>query len=337
MHYAFHRRSTVKLAIAASIAALVHMPALAQSAGWPDRPIKLVVTYPPGGVDVGARVLAEKMSQTLGQAIVVENRPGAAGAIGAKQVAQSPADGYTMMIASFGNLVSNRLVPNEIDYDPVKDFRLVGLFARGSYVLAVPSGSHLRSVQQLVDELKAKPDSLTYGTASAGSPQELAALLFQQRTGTQMRAIPYKGGSSAMSDLVAGTIDMVFDTEPSVLPLVKSGRLRALGVTSAQRSPSLPDVPTLSSFASVGLAGYDFTSWAGFAFPAGTSDAIVKRASEALAAAMAQPDVQSRLRTAGFDPATAGSQQTTELLRDDLAKWKAVMNRAQCGTTAGKC
>lgn len=325
---------TRRTAIAASLLSMAQLPAWAageaSDAAWPDRPVKLIVPFPPGGIDAAARIVGEGLAKRLGQSIVVENRPGAAGTVGTRAAAQSKADGYTMFSGTMSTLVTGPIMNPAVGYDPVKDFTPVGLFARLSYVLAVPVTSRFQSVEQLVEHLRKNPGSVAYSTAGPGTPQDLSGMLFQQLTGTSMRAIPYKGGASAMPDLVSGVVDLSFDLESSVAPLVQGGRLRALGVTSPDALASLPGVKPIREAAVPGLDKFQVTSWGGLFFPAGVPAAHVEKLSKALAEVLAEPGVQQRLLGAGFAPLFTTPQQAADRVASELKHWSAVFANAGC-------
>jgi tripartite-type tricarboxylate transporter receptor subunit TctC len=325
-----------RTALAASLLSLTQVPAWASPGGgdasvaWPDRPIKLIVPFPPGGIDAAARIVSEGLGKRLGQTIVVENKPGAAGTLGTRGVAQSKADAYTMLAGTMSTLVTGPIMSSAVGYNPVQDFEPVGLFARLSYVLAVPVTSPFQSVEQLVAHLRKNPDSLAYSTAGPGTPQDLSATLFQQLTGTSMRAIPYKGGASAIPDLVSGVVDLSFDLESSVVPLVQGGRLRALGVTSPEALLSLPGVKPVREAPVAGLSGFQVTSWGGLFFPAGVPKPAVEKLSKALSEVLAEEGVQQRLRGAGFAPMFTTPAQAAERVRSEIQHWTAVFAKAGC-------
>ena len=328
MTFSISRRT----AIAASLLSIAQAPTWANTGAgtWPAQPVKLIVPFPPGGIDAAARIVSEGLAKRLGQPIVVENRPGAAGTVGTRAVAQAKADGYTLLAGTMSTLVTGPVMNPAVGYQPVQDFAPVGLFARLSYVLAVPVTSPFQSVEQLVEHLRKNPDSLAYSTAGPGTPQDLSAMLFQQLTGTSMRAIPYKGGASAMPDLVSGVVDLSFDLESSVAPLVQGGRLRALGVTSPDALQSLPGVKPVREAKVPGLSGFQVTSWGGLFMPAGAPQAAVDRLSKALSEVLAEEGVQQRLRGAGFAPLFTTPEQAAQRVRSEIEHWTAVFTKAGC-------
>lgn len=293
---------------------------------WPAKPIKYIVPFAPGGVSDGvARLVAQHLSERLGQPVIVDNRPGVSGILGTQVAARSPADGYTLMGGTITTHAVNPFFTKSLGYDPVADFVPVNLVGMVSNVLVVPSASRFNSVAQVIAELKAKPESLTYGTAGAGTSQHLSGQLFENITQTRMRQIIYKGGSQAMVDLVGGQIDMVFETVAAARPMIDGKRVKALGITSAKRQPGLPDVPTL---AEAGVPNFEMQSWQGVFAPAATPKPIVDRLGREIAAVVALPDVQAKLRGLGVEPDGRSSEAFTAFQRAEIAKWGKVIKDA---------
>ena len=300
--------------------------ALAQSPTWPTKPIKYVVPFAPGGVSDGvARLIAQHLGDKLGQPVVIENKPGVSGIVGTQTVARSPADGYTIIGGTITTHAVNPFFTKNLGYEPVKDFVPVNLIGMVSNVLVVPTGSRFNSTQQIIAELKAKPDSLTYGTAGPGTSQHLSGQLFQSITDTHMRQIAYKGGSQAMIDLVGGQIDMVFETVAAARPMIDGKRVKVLAVTAKNRLPNMPDTPSL---AEVGVPGFEMQSWQGVFAPAGTPKSIVDRLGKELAAIVAMPDVKEKLRNFGVEPDGRTSEKFSEFQRAEIAKWGKVIKDA---------
>ena len=320
-------------ACATAIAALTFlgaaaMPVRAQSVppAWPVKPVKYVVPFSPGGVSDGvARLMALHLGEKLGQPVIVENKPGVSGILGTQAVARAAADGYTLMGGTITTNAVNPFFTKNLGYEPIKDFVPVSLVGMVSNVLVVPQESRFSSVQQIITELKAKPDSLTYGTAGAGTSQHLSGQLFQSITGTRMRQIVYKGGSQAMVDLVGGQIDMVFETVAAARPMIDGKRVKVLGVTSKNRLPALPGVPSLDE---AGVPGFEMQSWQGVFAPAGTPRAVVDRLGREIAAIVATPDVQDRLRNLGVEPDGRGSEAFAGFQRAEITKWGKVIKDA---------
>ena len=297
-----------------------------QPPAWPAKPIKFVVPFAPGGVSDGvARLMAQHLGDRLGQAVVVDNKPGVSGILGTQVVARSPADGYTLMGGTITTHAVNPFFTKTLGYDPIKDFVPLSLIGMVSNVLVVPADSRFSTVQQIIAELKAKPDSLTYGTAGAGTSQHLSGQLFQGITGTRMRQIIYKGGSQAMVDLVGGQIDMVFETVAAAKPMMDGKRVKVLGVTAKAPLASLPGVPTL---AEAGVPGFEMQSWQGVFAPAGTPKPIADRLAKELAAVIALPDVQARLRSMGVEPDGRGGAAFADFQLAEVAKWGKVIKDA---------
>lgn len=312
---------------ALSIACIVITGAsLAQSQPWPTKPIKYVVPFAPGGVSDGvARLIAQHLGDKLGQPVVIENKPGVSGIVGTQAVARSPADGYTIIGGTITTHAVNPFFTKNLGYEPVKDFVPVNLIGMVSNVLVVPTGSRFNSTQQIIAELKAKPDSLTYGTAGPGTSQHLSGQLFQSITDTHMRQIAYKGGSQAMIDLVGGQIDMVFETVAAARPMIDGKRVKVLAVTAKNRLPNMPDTPSL---AEVGVPGFEMQSWQGVFAPAGTPKPIVDRLGKELAAIVAMPDVKEKLRNFGVEPDGRTSEKFSEFQRAEITKWGKVIKDA---------
>jgi tripartite-type tricarboxylate transporter receptor subunit TctC len=299
--------------------------AISQSA-WPNKPIKYVVPFAPGGVSDGvARLISQQLTERLGQPVVVENRPGVSGILGTQVVAKAPADGYTIMGGTITTHAVNPFFTKALGYDPVKDFAPVSLVGMVSNVLVVPTSSRFNSVAQVIAEVKANPDYFTYGTAGAGTSQHLSGQLFQSITGTKLRQIVYKGGSQAMTDLVGGQIDMVFETVAAAKPMVDSKRVKILGVTSKNRLASLPGVPTI---AEAGVPGFEMQSWQGIFAPAGTPTVIVDRLAKEIAAILATAEVQEKLRTMGVEPDGRLAAQFSEFQQAEMVKWAKVIKEA---------
>ena len=300
--------------------------AQAQVQPWPTKPIKYVVPFATGGVSDGvARLVAQHLGERLGQPVVIDNRPGVSGILGTQVVARSAPDGYTLMGGTITTHAVNPFFTKNLGYDPVKDFIPLNLVGMVSNVLVVPIDSRFNSVSQVIAELKAKPDSLTYGTAGSGTSQHLSGQLFQNLTQTRMRQIIYKGGSQAMVDLVGGQIDMVFETVAAARPMIDGKRVKMLGVTSSRRLPSLSSVPTL---AEAGVPNFEMQSWQGVFAPAGTPKAIAERLGREIAAVVAMPDVQEKLRNLGVEPDGRQVAAFTAFQEAEMVKWRKVIQDA---------
>jgi tripartite-type tricarboxylate transporter receptor subunit TctC len=286
------------LALAAGAAA---GPAAAQA--WPSRPLHIVVPYPPGGpVDLSARLVAPKLQQALGQAVVVDNKPGAGGNIGADFVAKSAPDGYTLVMGAIATHAINAALYRNLPYDPVRDFRHVALLVQVPNVLVVNTSVPARSVAELTQYARQNPGKLNFASGSTGSTGHLAGELFKQMTGTDMTHVPYKGAAPAVADLLAGRVELMFDNLASAAPNIRAGKVRALAVTTLRRAASLPDLPTLDES---GLKGFDMSTWWGLMAPAATPEPIVQRLASESRSILAFADIAERWRQMGSEPPSA--------------------------------
>ena len=311
-------RSRIGLSLAL-LAAVVVIPASAQT--YPNRTIRVVATFPPGGAtDALARIVAQKLHERLGQPAVVENRVGGGGNIGADFVAKAEPDGYTLLIGGVPHAISVSLFP-KLTYDFTRDLAPVTNLAVFPSMIVVHPSLPVKSVKELITLAKSRPGQLNYGGTHA-SPNHLAMELLNSQGGVKIVLISYKGTGQIVSDLVAGHVQIASMGFPAALPMVKAGRLRALAVTSAQRSALLPEVPTVSES---GLPGYDVTSWYGLFAPAGTPDAIVTRLSSEMAAQFKSPDVTKRLSALGAEAAIMPPAELASFLREDIKKWAVVV------------
>lgn len=311
---------------ALSSALTASTPALA-ARPYPERPVTLVVGYAAGGAtDIVARLMAKSLSETLGQTFVVENKTGANSNIGAEIVSRAAPDGYTLYMGSIANTI-NRTLYSQLNYDFIKDFKPVGLVATIPNILVVNPKVPVKTVQEYIAYAKAHPGKLTCASSGSGSSIHLSCELFKMETGTDILHVPYRGSGPAVADLLGGQVDSMFDNLPSSLPHVQAGKLRAIGVTSPQRLPSTPDVPTL---AESGLAGFDVESWFGLVAPAGTPQPVIARLSEALNQALASPALQASYQQSGFyAPAMPNTPETfSKKIDSEIAKWGAVVKRA---------
>lgn len=314
------RRAMVMAAAIAPLA-LAH----AQATGYPERPVSLVVPYAPGGpTDAMARLLAAGLRTELGGApVIVENRAGAGANIGADHVARAAADGYTVLFGTSAPLAINVSLYSKINYDPVKSFAPVIQIGHLPNVLVVHPSVPATNVRELIALARAQGSKLSYASSGSGASSHLAGVLFNQRAGTDIQHIPYKGTGPALNDLVGGQVSMAFTDVLTALPHIKSGRLRALGVTTAARSRILPDVPTVME---QGVADYDVSVFFGIVAPAGTPAAIVQRLNAAFAATLKQPDVHRRLEEQGLEIASAQRpEQLGAFIQAEVGKWREVV------------
>jgi tripartite-type tricarboxylate transporter receptor subunit TctC len=316
--------------IAAMALALLfaHGLACAQSASYPSKPIHLVVGFPAGGAsDVAARALAQKMSERMGRPMIVDNNPGAASNIGADQVAKAAPDGYTVLFGTI-SLAINPGLYQKLSYDPLKDLAAVAQVSSAPFLLVVTPKSPINSVKELLALARSKTGAakIDYATAGNGSGSHLFMELFASLAGIQLSHIPYKGAAPAMNDVLGGQVPLTFDNIITTLPLVKAGRLRALAVSSAQRSKAAPDIPTL---AEAGVPGYDATSWFGLFVPAGTPQELINRLSSETAEALKDAKVRDALLAVGSEPVGTGPQAFDAFFRAEVEKWARVVRDAK--------
>jgi tripartite-type tricarboxylate transporter receptor subunit TctC len=289
---------------------------------WPSRPIRMVVPLSPGGfADVPGRILAARLSSSLGYNVFVENRPGAGGTIGADFVAKSAPDGYTLLFTGTPHVIS-AWIYKKLPYDALKDFEPVALVASGPYVLVVNPQLPVHSIPELIAAAKAQPGKIDYASSGNGSAQHLVSALFASMAGIELNHVPYKGSGPAMQDLLGGQVKVSFAGIPNVLPHVKAGRLRALAVSTPQRSPDLPDVPTA---AEAGVPGYQATLWLNLAAPAGTPGDIVQRIYAETARALQDAELQQNFRSAGVEASPMSPQELAGFMRAEYEKWGKVV------------
>jgi tripartite-type tricarboxylate transporter receptor subunit TctC len=311
----------------AAAAALAAAALLAHAQPWPAKPVRVVVPYPPGGpVDVSARLLAPGLQAALGQPVLVENKPGAGGNIGADFVAKSAPDGYTLVMGAIATHAINPALYQNFPYDPLKDFRHVTLVVQVPNVLIVNNDVPAKSVRELVALAKQRPGRLDFASGSTGSTGHLAGEMFKLMTGTFMVHIPYKGAPPAVADLMAGRVHLMFDNLASALPNVKAGKVRALAVTTMKRSSFLPELPTLDES---GLKGFDMTTWWGVMAPAKTPQAAVERLSAEILKAMDAPEVRERLRNMGSEPPAVRTPEAfSAFVASELKTYAALVKRS---------
>ena len=309
--------------LVAALAAL--LPGLAPAQTYPSKPLKIIVGFPPGGAsDVAARTVGAKMAERLGQPIVVENKAGAASNIGSEFVARSPADGYTLLLGTISLSVNPSLYP-KLAYDPLKDFEAVGQVCSSPFLLVVHPSSPYKSVADLVAGAKASASPVLYATAGSGSGSHLFMEYFAASAGVKLQAVPYKGAAPAMNDVLAGAVGLTFDNIITTLPLAKSGRLRALAISSRDRSPIAPEIPSLRE---LGVANFDGSAWFGFFVPAGTPADIVRRLNEETQFALKDAGVKDRLLSLGCEPTPGSAADYGRFFRAEVQKWGKVVRDA---------
>jgi len=303
--------------------ALVATQGRAQTLRYPDRPVKVVVAFAPGGNnDVPVRIVAARLSELWGQPLVVDNRPGAGGSVGSDFVARAPADGYTLLNCNSATHGVNPALNKKLPYDPVKQFSAIALIGSAPNVLLVPAASPLHTLPEFVAQAKAKPGALAVATAGIGSTQHFSLELMKSMTATDIVHVPYKGGSLALADLIGGQVQAAITGLPTALQALKAGKVRALAVTSGERSKLLPELPT---FAEVGLAGYEVSTWTGLCAPAGTPRTVVDKLAEDVHRALATPEVRQQLLDAGVEPRVTSSSWLAEHIAAEVAKYSRIV------------
>ena len=306
-------------------AALAGSSAFANAQAYPTRPIRLVVPYPAGGGgDLLARPLAQSLTETLGQQVIVENRGGAGGNLGMELVAKSPPDGYTLVLGLTAQFAVNPSLYPKLPYDPAKDFAPVTLLVRNPYVLSVHPTLPARSVKELIALAKARPGQLAFSSAGNGSGAHLCGEIMKTMAGIKIVHVPYKGAAPAMTDLIAGQVQFSFLSWRSSGPQVKSGRLRALGVSTANRSPALPDLPAIAE----SLPGYDLPVWYGVAAPAGTPREIIARLNTEILRMLATPDFRQRMEADAAEPIGGTPEQFGDYIRSEIVKYAKVVKES---------
>jgi tripartite-type tricarboxylate transporter receptor subunit TctC len=303
--------------------ALVALSPLAALAQYPDRPVKLIVPFPPGGgTDAAARIIAGAMSDQLGQPMVVENRGGAAGAIGAQAVVDAAPDGYTLFFATTGTMAINQHLYSKLRHNPLTDFTPVATLASFPNVVVVHPSVPARTMRELIDLARSRNGGLTYGSSGAGSSSHLAAVMLESATGVKLTHVPYKGTAPALTDFLSGRIDLMIDNITTHAPLALQGKTRALAVTGRVRSPQLPDVPTV---AEAGVPGYDVTIWYALLGPARLPANVVDLLYRRVSVVMGQDKVKEALARIGTDPMLQSPDELARLVREESAKWGEIV------------
>jgi tripartite-type tricarboxylate transporter receptor subunit TctC len=301
--------------------------AAARDAAYPNRPLRLIVPYPPGaGTDFTAREVGAQFSKVLGQPVVIDNRPGGAATLGHNVAAKSAPDGYTLLLATTGGMVSGpALMGKKIPYDPLKDFEHVGLATYVPYSLVLAANVPAKDMRELIDLAKAQPGKLNFGSPGVGTPNHLGGAQLMTLTGIQMVHVPYKGGAPLVADLLGGQIQLGFQGLVQVLPLHRSGRLRIVGIGHPQRLKSVPDIPAIAET----IPGFYNTGWWGIVAPAGTPKPIVEKLNAIMVKAIATPEMTQRFESNGLEIASSTPEGYRELIRNDLDMWKKLIRQAK--------
>ncbi|MGH6609813.1 MAG: Bug family tripartite tricarboxylate transporter substrate binding protein [Burkholderiaceae bacterium] len=320
------RREKLFRFLAAAVLTIASSSAHAQT--WPSKPVRIIVPFPPAGTtDIVARSLGAELQKMWGQPVIVENRAGAGGNVGAEAVSKSPNDGYTLLMGTVGTHAINAPLfaqaGNKMPFDPVKDFVPITLAAGVPNVMVINPKVPVNSVSEFIAYAKANPGKLNMASSGNGTSIHLTGELFKTQTGTYMLHLPYRGSAPAITDLLAGNTDVMFDNLPSALPHIKGGKLKALAVTSRERSPALPDVPTIEEAAK--LKGFDASSWFGLFAPAGTPRAVVDKIQADVAKALSVPEVRERFMAQGAQPSGMTSDQFAAFIRNETDKWTKVV------------
>ncbi|HXU50993.1 MAG TPA: tripartite tricarboxylate transporter substrate binding protein [Casimicrobiaceae bacterium] len=318
----FARRMTRAALAALGVAiACLALPALAADA-WPTKPVKIVVPSPPGdGSDLTARVVADKLQAAFGQPFIVENKPGAGGVVAAELVAHSAPDGYTLIMGNAGSHGINAAVYTKLSYDAVASFAPISMISYSPNVLVVNPASPIHTVQDLISAARAKPGAIDFASGGQGSSAHMSMELFKYLTKTDLHHIPYKGATPALTDIIAGTVPLGFFNLPPAIGHIHSGKVRALAVTTAERWPALPDVPTV---AEAGVPGFETVAWFGLLAPAATPRPIVERLATEIRKIVAMPEVKARIEGTGAKEVGSTPEEFAKRIHDDVAKWKRV-------------
>lgn len=316
-----NRRQIIGLAAAA-----MSLPALAQTSSFPQRPVRIVVPYTTGGSnDVIARLLAQQLQEAWGQPVVVENKPGAAGNIGASDIAKSAPDGHSLLLTNINIVSMNPGLIANMPFDPQKDFAPISLLGTTALALVVHPSVPANNVRELIDLARKGPGRLNYASSGNGSPQHMSAEMFKAMTKTSLTHIPYRGAAPAVNDLLAGQVQVTVGVVNQLIPHIRAGKLKALGVTTRKRLAQMPDVPTLDE---AGVPGYESEIWLGLAAPAGTPPAIIEQINQAVRKAMASADVVSKLQSQGIDVMVSSPDQMRQRGLEDLKRWGDIIRTA---------
>jgi tripartite-type tricarboxylate transporter receptor subunit TctC len=302
-------------------ATLAAFPAVAQ--GYPAKPIRLIVPYPPGGpTDLVGRAIGQKITEAWGQQVVVENRAGAASAVGTEVAARSPADGYTLLLGTSAGFCINPALGGKIPYDPERDFVPISLLVINPQILVVHPSLPVTSVKSLIALAKSRPGQINYASVGNASPQHLGMEMLKRMAGIDMLHVPYKGTAPAVTDILAGNVSLMFNSMPSVLQQHHAGRLRGIAVGSAKRSPAAPDIPTVSE---AGLPGFEYVTWYGLFVPAGTPREIVSRLNGQIVKILADPELAKRFAGQGAEPQSTTGEQLAQYRRAEYERWRKLI------------
>ena len=314
----------VKIIFRIGLALCTALPACAFAQAYPAQAIRIIVPFTPGtGMDIIARTVGPKLSERLGQPVIIENKPGASGNIGAEMVARSAPDGYTVMITANTMLIAASLYRN-VPYNPLTDFAPISLAAWGTLMLVANPGTNIDGVADLIARAKAQPGKITYGSPGIGTPHHMSMELFKDLTGTNLLHVPYKGSAGAVTDLLSGQINVMFLPIHVAMPYVKAGRLKALAVGSARRHPNAPDLPTLQE---TGVRGAEVDMWYAFMAPKGTPAPSVAKLDAELRSILAEPEIKANFDKQGMDAASSTPDELNALMRRDYARWAAVIKK----------
>ncbi len=318
--------STCRRGLLAAAAACALLPGLAAAQAFPSKPITIIVPFAAGGTtDILARIIAQGMGAELGQSVVVDNRAGAGGNIGGQVAARAPADGYTLFMGTVGTHAINAALYKKMPFDPVKDFAPLTRVANVPNLLVANPAQPFKTVQELIAYAKANPGKINFGSSGSGSSIHLSGELFKSMAKVDMQHVPYKGSAPAVTDLLGNQIAIMFDNMPSAIQHVRSGRLRAIAVTTARRSPELPDVPTI---AEAGVPGYEATSWFGMFAPAATPAPVVAQLNATIVKVLAQPDIRKKLAEQGAEAAGETPAQFADFIQKESVKWGKVVKES---------
>ena len=307
--------------------ALALLAGLAGAQAFPNKPVKFIVPFPPGGgAESTARLVAQKLSERLGQAVVVETKPGAGGNIGTEFVARSPKDGYTMLLATSGMSIQPHLA--RLGWDPIKDFAPIGLIASYALVIAAHPSVSAQNLPDLVSQAKTNPGKISYGSSGSGGPLHMGAELFSHQAGIKLLHVPYKGNAPMTLAILGGEINLVFDSLVGPLPNIRAGKLKALAWTGKKRNPNLPDVPTVGELKGLQMAQFEYESWNGVVVAAGTPPEVVNKLSLELAQVMAMPEVKERLTAMGYEPRSEIREEFGAVIAHDFKRFGQVIREA---------